>query len=666
MTDGESTEQREIRGTLARIVIHAPSHVKRAFFPAAIAGAIVALSVMSVVSDAATVIKGSYSVLGLVVAASIYYTAEEGTRFSVPIRPSRLGKLTAVLIVMTIPVTLYTGSRLPALLVAVPLGYLFVWIQIGSASPVSLLAQLTGLYLVSPVTKLLTSGLYYENGDVFAHVHYVNLLLLSGRLGVIPRYDNYPGYHLLTGTVSVAADLSPYHAMVVVQLVLFAAVVPTVYLLARTVFDSRRLAVLSAFALTATYVASRYVTIYYPESMAVALVVFLLFLSFRIRTATGRTWWALITITGILIAATTLTHHLTLFIYMPFIVIVVFGGAFLRRVWNISRIGPRLFPLAALNVVAVSYWLYERQFLLELVFFVTEIFSESVTSTGTGWRTVVGLGRALPPLTPQVAARSLLSAEGIYFILLVAAVALGIVEVLSSTEKYRRALHLIAVGALATPLLLRTPIFPDVSRIRFPLAVFFVFLLTPSLERLSKAEFHTKALRAIPLILVVVLATTGVLVASQDLYALNAGPDLYELRPLPEPQVDFSQTELRELRATGRFIDRYGGRASTLAITGRALGMFGVGSDGGTVMYGNLRTERDLFVYRTSWTDHRVSFVRDSLTATVVMSDVWLNRTIRTENKVYTAGGTGILWNPNDEFIGPSIHDTNATATRSA
>jgi hypothetical protein len=629
--------------------------LERTFFPLSVLGAGAAVYAVYLVAGPSTAIKGSYALFGLLLAAATYYGAREGNLFSTFGRDRGLRTITVTLLALSLPLTLFTGSRLPALLTVVPLGFLFVWLQMRSESTASILAQLTGLYLLSPVTKLLTSGLYFENGDVFDHVRYVDVLLSTGSFQAIPRYGDYPGYHLLTGTVSLLTGLSPYHAMVVVQLTLFATLIPAVYLLARVVFDSPRLALFPAFALAVIYTAVRYATVFFPESIAVVLVVFVLYLSFRIIITAGETHWSFYVLVATVGAATILTHHLTILIAMPFAGVVVLGGLLLRRTEDGLGIGPQPLPLVMVGFASVSYWIYERDFVLELWYFAVNVFFGTAASSGEEWRVVVGLGRRLPELTPRSAAWSLASAEGIYFILLVAVVALGVVHVLSSRRAYRRTLHLVAAGVLTAPLLLRTPLAPDYSRIRFPLVVFFAFVVGAGLDRLSRVEFDLRWLRVVPVLFVVVLGTTGGLVASHDLYAFHAGPDLYELAPLDEPEVEYSKVELQELRETARFVRGDGEETSTLGMTGRALDMFGVPAGQATVTEGEIRTDRERFVYRDAWTSHRLSIVRDGRIATLVMSRTWLERSLATEHKVYTAGGTGVLWSPGGGRIGPNV-----------
>ncbi|WP_162829434.1 hypothetical protein [Halorussus rarus] len=620
--------------------------------PIAAFAVLVGLAVVVIVDNMVTAIKGTYALIGILIAISLQYLSSREPAFSETTQPIKFGYLTLILALSSVPLTVITNSRLPALLTIVPLCYLCIWLQINKISPMFLITQLVAVYFISPVTKVLTTGLYFENGDVFKHVHHTNELIASGHLWALGRYSDYPGYHLLTGTISLLTGFSPYHSMVVLQLVLFTVLIPIVYFIALTVFEESRRALLTAFALTMIYTVSRYSSIYFPQSIAVLFLTALLYLAFVMKRRgdeTWRSWSILVTLVGV---ATIMTHHLTSFIFLPVIAAVLIGRYCLRYLDKTIRVGPETFPLVAFGFGTVVYWVYEQNFISELIYHTSEVFQP--TATSTEWRTVVTLGKSLTPLGWRVALRSLVSPEGIYFALLVAVVALGIVLILRSPSVYFRAGHLVVVGILTSPLLLRTPIAPDVSRIRFPLAIFFAFIVGPGLEWLWRTEFDSQMLRVIPAILVITLGMTGVLVASHDLYAFNAGPDLYELRPLPEPEKELSRTEVQELQVTSDFVRNYGNGASTLSMTGRALKMLEVSFEEASVSERGFRTSQELFVYREAWTDHRVSFTRGNRIGTVVISDAWFDRMVATENKVYTTGDTGILWTRSGGNLGTS------------
>jgi len=624
------------------------------FLATIVAASIIAVIVAHQALSSIVAIKSTYAIVGILVAVVIYYSSTRENKYPFTADSAHLGKLTAILIILIVPLSLITGSRLVSILI-IPVAYVLLWMQIGSASPNSILTQLTGLYLSTPITKIVLSGLYFTNGDIFEHIRYTNILLETGGIARIPRYDSYPIYHILNGTMSHIANISTYTAMVLEHFVIFSILIPVVYLISCNIYDSTQTALFTSFAVTLVYTVIRYVTVYFPQSVATVLMMFLFYLSFKSVYKTGEDRYSLISVAFIIGITIILTHHLTVLLFIPIIAGLLVSKYVLARYYRTGRIGPDPIPVVVVMIGAFLYWVYEQQFLGELIYYISEVLAQKTVSEGKGWRTIVSLSRPLPELTTDVAIRSLGSAEAVYFILLIGILVLGVTEVGGQMKKNPRPLHVIFIGLLSTFVVLRTPFLPDISRIRFPLGILFAFPVGLGIERLSKASFNSQYLQRIPVTIIFLLAITAPITASQDLYSVHSGPDLYELRPLPEPEVEYSQTELRELEATADFVSNHNGhsKVGSFSMAQSFLKMNGIDSYEPAVSENGFQASEGLFVYRQSWVNHRNGFFKKKVVITLVLSKEWINKTAETENKVYTAGETGVLWQTNDGNLNP-------------
>jgi hypothetical protein len=177
-----------------------------------------------------------------------------------------------------------------------------------------------------------------------------------------------------------------------------------------------------------------------------------------------------------------------------------------------------------------------------------------------------------------------------------------------------------------------------------PLSLFVAVVLGVALSRLVlKADTLSKLA---PVVLVFLLLSTSATVAASDqAYSLHSGPDLWELRPLPEEQVEFSQRELAGLQQSSTYLRQQDIEVATDWRTQIGLERYGADSVSMVVEDGRVGVQgADLLAYRDRWPDHSLRLIPERLSlVTVVVDETWLQRTVLTENKVYTTGGVGML-----------------------
>lgn len=636
--------------------------LKRAFLPiVSVASLLVSLAVWRLLGAVAA-IKSGYGVLGVLLAASVFYSGKIG-RFRIEwpsYRPQWAEKAAFLVVVLAIAATILAGERAYILLIALPIGYVLLAVQLQTEfQPRRILLQVASLYALSPLTKYLTTGFYFGNSDLFVHTLYTRSLLEAGSVAGIPaytRYSSFPGLHVGTGTLHLFADIPIDDSLLLLGIVTYIVFISLVYSLAVTVCSNSRLALFVAMAVSLLDPVSFYSTFFYPQSLAFVLVVLLLFVAYRVAgdRANRQAWTLLGVVFSVAIA---FTHHLTLVLIAPGILLLLAANeSFKYRVDSSSvsknsQLRALLFSIC--GVIAISYWSIQDVFISSLVRNVVELLQTGSSDVGQVQLPIYTFGTTLPESTVSAAIISLIRFEGIYFIVLVAAFSLGIVAYLDTPSRYSSTIPLGLVGIVSAIVMFRTPVaIPVLPRARLLLTVFFAFVLGIGLYHFLRAGPPLTMRKALALMLVVSLGVTAPLVAGDDLYGLYAGPDLYELQPAPEPQRAFSEAEYESLKSTSEFVEAYSLRTSTFSDTGRAMEHFtgekftGERTRYASIRQSGIRVKQGLFIYRTRWSQYRVANTSEigGRRSSVVISDKWFSSMTSLNNKVYTTGQVGALY----------------------
>lgn len=629
--------------------------------PAALLLALVTSLFVFLTLDPIVGIKSGYGFIGLLIALIVYHsntTTREGslTGFKSSGRPLRISvyviTLFSVLVVAGISSLFGSGASIArtfVLVLVLPIGYTLVMIQLYvKPLPQHALPQILSLFGLDLVTKYLSTGFYFGRGDIPKHVHYTDLIISSGTWQTIPEtsfYHFFPGLQTLAGSVGLLTGFSPYDSLVVTGICAYLVVVLVMYLLAQTLFDSYLMPICIALGVTMLDPIHRYSVYFYPQSLAVALVAIVVLIAFNYNSAGPRGYLTGLLLSSPIVVALWFTHHLTMVLLAPIIVVLTVGPAVLNRVAALDRtVRPQVIPLAALVTGSVSYWLWQDVFYATLVsaFFDVTASGEAASEADAG-ANIEALGLQIPEPTVGDAFFSLFSPGGVYNIVLVAALAFSAIVLLNKSSDYWRAGGPIAVGLLGSVLMLRLPIdLHGSARLQLPLSLFVAFVLGVGLYQvLTNAQIK----RAVPGVFVfVLLLTAGPAVAADDLYALQSGPDLWERQTTPDPQKEFSDAEMESFRLSSEFIQGNDASVSTDWHNSLGLRRYGTESESFVVENSTIRSDEDLLMYRQRWADHSIRLIpeRRSL-VTLVISENWLRELTTSENKVYTTGEVGLL-----------------------
>lgn len=644
------------------------SLVHRAFFPTALVAGTATVLFVSYSLSAVIGIRGLYALIGLCIGCVIYY----GYQFTEPADVSgpalRWANKSVYLITLAAVVVAHqTDHRLLVLVVALPLGYLLVVYQLlaGATTRVAL-PQAISLFLISPVTKYLTLGFYFSGGDTLFHVHHIERLLTDGSVMAISGeyighglYSYFPGLHLFIGSLSSITGLDAYGALLAGGTLVYGVlVILLLYVFARVALQWSRVALYVALSATLLYPLSYFATYFFPQALAVPLLIFVIYIGFR-ATASQNSRPLNWTATGLLVMGSAVfTHHLSFILLTPIITILallpIAVSVFRDREFNRdSLFHPQIFPLVAGWIAAVTYWTVAADsFIINFSLAIRSILegfliAES-SSEAAGF---IAFGTTVPEQTVETAVLNLLSVNSLYLLSMTAVYAIGLAFLLQRYPKYRHSLSVILLAVLAAPIVFKTPfVFPGLSRSRMPFAFFFPLVFGLGLYRLVRSTASRPALRVVPVIVFVLLAATTPLFvwAGDDLYQIHDPPN-----GPPQGQVEFSESEMESFQELNQFKRSHGIPIQTAWVDALAIERYGGTSVGrATVDNGTLRAENGYLLYRDSWTDHPVVF--DFESGKILISEEWLRAESTTNNKMYDSGQHGILWKRDEVVLGSS------------
>jgi len=646
------------RGSLYRLAYPA-------FIGVALLGSAVAFTLLGPVVG----IKSTYVFLGLLLSGGLFYTYHSTTVPTTlrPMEVSRtrvLGKSVFVLVLLAVtavPAGRAFGietvvAQMAVLLFLVPAGYLALALQFRWEPPAGrTLAQILALFSVTPIVKYQSTGFYASSGDTPGHVYLIEQVVSNGTWQAIPTtsfYHYFPGLHTMLGSMSTFTGLSPYDVYMLAGIATYCVVIAVAYLFARLLFDNRVLPLCIALAMSLLLPIITHASYFYPQALAVAVALVLLLLSYRGSTDADN-YWAYMVLAALLVGQLWVTHHLTVVLFVPVLVALLAGPRLVSRFGpdDATAVRPVSSPLVVWVAGSVAYWLGRDVFIAPFVGSVVDVLSGPLIATGSGDETSVvpvkTLGQALPESTVGTALLSVFSPSGIYNLLLVCTVSFAAITVIYRLERYRRVIPFLVLGVGGSLLLLRTPlVINGLDRTHLPLSIFIAFLLGIALFRLLPNADATLSRLAPVLVVFLFLTTSATLVASPHVYELHSGPDLWEGRPLPEEQIDFSQREMRSFEQSSTYLE---GRDAVVASDWRTqigLERYGTDSKSMRVRDGQVTMEADLLMYRSRWPDHSLRLIPGGPPVpliTVVVDKAWLDRTVRTENKVYTTGEVGML-----------------------
>ena len=619
-----------------------------------------------------TAIKGSYTLLGVILAAILYRIGNGSnvTQHEYGLKSSEYSnrikryatKSVIILVVSAYIVTYVTGERTGATIVSLLFGCFLVGIQlIWTELDTAVTPQIVALFTVNPVTKYISTGFYYGETDLFGHVRAIELFTQTGQIKEIgvaySTYGDFPALHIVSASIGSFAGLPAYDSLLILGIFTYCATILGVYYICQSILSSSQsVAITFIFAsLSTVYYHASY---FFPQAFATALFILLLYNIFR-RERSVQSFRSLLSImSALVVVALAFAHHVT-----QIVLIMVLIGLYIPSVFGYTEFGqrllinkstPRATPMLLALTAGTTHLVLSSSSTISyfLRFTISKTGNPFVSDSG-GQRVVFGMGTDIPYHTPHTALKSLVYIDGIYYIGLLALFIVGIVVILTQYQRFTNVFGFLLVGVVGSLAVLRTPLINTISRLTLPFGFFFAIVTGIGLwalfsdNNLTDNDFNRESITMAEIAIILLIVSIGVagpLVASDDLYNLHAGPNLWETYSTPEQQVEFSDQELVEFESLNEHMNERSSDVSMLWVSQEAATRFGDQSYPGPVSVSGegIRTE-SLFVYRTKWTEHQVGYSTDR-PGTLAIEDWWLYREVSATNKIYTTGTTGTVW----------------------
>ena len=615
------------------------------FYPVAIAMVVAILIGVGVYLGLEFVVFGLYALVGLVAGALIYYGTSDVPRHTglqVDERWSRTGVFVASAV--TVGVVALTGQPMFVLVGLVVGSALIVHQLLAEPSPEQLLPQITVLFLLSPLTKYLTAGMYIGHGDIIDHVRVVEGLLASGSIQALEftSYQDFPGLHLVAAAAGSLSGLGPYDGIMLVGLVAYAIVIPAVYLVVARLTDHPLLALCTAFGVAVIDDLSFFASYVFPQSLATVLIIVLFVLATLV--ARDAIKWRVAGLFAAVVVALTLTHHLTQVLFVPLLALGIVFYAIRGSSQARTVLFSRYTALLAFTGVITAVRLLQTGF-FDRLFEAGALMIQGGALGGYTQSQSFGLGRAVAERSVWTALDWLASPYGLYLVVLVIVFSIGVVAFLRSESRPPAQATLFGLGAVGALLIFETPLaIQSLIRISFPWLFVFGFVIGIGVLKL-RHRAGTVRQRRVVFAVIVLLAAVAPMVTADN---------YYELDPRPTIQTSFSEEEAAELQAMSTYVRDQQLSPTTLSLTRAAMRRYGATDTVWTHFEGGTATIPDgHFVYRSSWPDYKVHFTSVTPGTTLYanslyVSDAWIDQRVASSSKVYTAGGVGMLWDSTD------------------
>jgi len=591
-----------------------------------------------------TAIKGTYLLLSLILAFSFY--SRSGTKGEDPSytptagRFFRPNKLIVILSAICLTVGIGFDRASLAFLVFVPTSYIVIINGIGRkrVSGQSTLFQILIVFATPLVVIVRETGFYFAGGDLLKHRHYVNLLYSTGRPNQIPSlYADFPGQHIVIGAVSGVSNLTINTSFLLTGITIFSFVGIVILLKYYLLHFSSELSLFAVTGLTAILPINTFALYFYPQSMAIWLLVLSIYSGHR-WLKIGDARHGLLGIVGSISAV--YVHHFTFILVVPIALYYISYGIVLqgRNDWKI--VGGLLIGY----LTAMAYWVFaSSEFLVRFITFTSGLFEAGLFNTGNEQSVSSYYYGVEPTIVEGIDAFSLLvPPAGIYYILLgFILIVGGVVTLVKKEILYPE----VAIGVMSAPLLLKLPIsVKSITRVQLLFAIFAAVILGKGIKNILDS---TKPRRVIATLLVVVFLTIGTGASVET---------------IAEPSYDkqFQFEEYDQLKQVGKFTKKSSNQPSTFWTLNQGLYSHGYESKG----YLNLTKERirygsGLFIYKYSWPSYTItSNILGPYSANVRLGKTWLETSLTCSNKVYVGQEYGVLYS-NQHGRLPAAYDSS-------
>ncbi|WP_188423211.1 hypothetical protein [Haloferax sulfurifontis] len=600
-------------------------------------------------------INGSYTVIGLLVGLifSIGYSMQSPISIDTfeDNSSSRLPKLTGILLSGIVVGSTVGVSRDVLLLTLLPLSSFLIVLQIRNGNSISWsLLQIVFFFIVNPLSRFLSTGYFFGNGDLLVHTPNIQRVMQTGTTGpYLVLYQQYPGYFFEMASVGHILGVTGYSALQLTGSTIYGIGVLLAYVLATRLSQNRLFGISVALAFLSIRQFYWYANYHFPQAYAVILIL-LFFTAARIQKELALQSNSQIQskLFGSMLVAILLSvmyiHHLGVLVSLVLLAFLLITD--LLTAWSAATYRSATVLgwgyAALLLIMGLSRWtttgsgflfpLSDYAFLLLGIGGASLFFSDG----GSAGSALTEVGSAT--LSSGIVATTVYP-PFVYFVVLVSILTLSGVVLLIKYRDFSDSLPYILTGIIISPFILPTPLsLKSIDRLRLVLILSLIFFIGCGLFGLIQLSRSKSRSLRIPGTLLIVCLIVAAPLASSTVTLM--GP--------VQSQSQFSATEYSQIEATTEFVAD--SNVHTDWLTGVTMNHFRQDDfdySGINVSESNVSFASGSLVYRNSWSDYRVSY-RESNTklfSRFVISQEYLDSLKLKSDKIYASGGVGVLQN---------------------
>jgi len=600
-------------------------------------------------------LKGSYGIIGIMLAASIYYTTS--TRETKDERQEFSSVISGIMGVK-ISISIFSMGLV---LMIVSFSYIWVWLTIfGICIPMianfrkndhstTILFQVMLIFCTAILGPLLKSEVYFGFKDLMKHTAFTRQLIQSSHTaGIQSLYKSYPGEHLLVASIHYITGVAPRILFPFIGLFCFLLLIIVYYKFYQYEFPPW-FAPFGIASLSSIFLFQFFSSYFFPQSFAFVLISVVLLEYARKRNQEAINQRDSI-ITYLLLSTLIVSHHLTVFLFIPIFIFII-GNDITNNQNNIKH---GLLLSTIILVSAFNYWTsVDKDFLSILLIWVVSQFNAGVDRTSVA---LTHFGR--DPSELMMSIGWLVGPFGLYFVILVACFILGISVIIFDLNKREIPLHYLILGVSGSIFIFKIPI-PLKSKQRIGLMVlpFFSIIIGVSFFYLSRSRFRWN-LSMVGWASKIFLSTMIVLfVATSGIVWPN---DVYGLEPERNTETYLEQDNFDKIRSVAKYTETSNAPTYAFPAAGEYTDLDKKNPTSiPWLINGGLKIEHGILIYRTAWAEKVININRDGIFASsFTVSNQWLQSSTSSSNKVYDSGGLGVLWCQNNCVISPPQNES--------
>lgn len=589
-------------------------------------------------------VKSLYTSAAVILSFLIYYLAKREfhplSAFQyINLKNSYNIKMFLIIYMMTVsyialsPVNWAVITALVSILIAITL------VRVRRTTDEIALLQICSVFFLSGVTKIINTGFYFGYFDTLRHVRLIDEITQKGYLvvgnDIVSEYYHYPVTHLVSVIIRLYSSLPSYESLMLLGLLTFTITIVLTKGIVQRVTKNAELSTFVGFGLTLTPAYHFYSLFPFPQSIAFAISIMLIF--FLISNRGKLSFNICIYIIGTTLL---LTHHL-IFIILALVAGLLILNTFIinyRENTNMYTPGHLWVPVVPIFMSVVSYWvLIDRIFIRKFVWQSSAIFNSDLAGGVYTQQSTYILGNGSYN-TLSEAITWITGVWGIHSAAILTLFSIGIISIYELKFSRPVAIKSIgSVGIFTAALLLDTPItFKGSGRVSMVLIPLFAFIIGCGIYYILKMDRLTVGCA----VGIIIIVTAGALAP-----AVTPG-NYYELKEY-NIQSKYSAQEYQEIREISEFAEKNQAQVTSLQIYKGGLSRFGVEtSRPKSVSNNQIEFSNGSFLYSYYSTNYVVYHQNRYLYLDKILTtDEWLNSTVEENSKIYSTGEMGLINN---------------------